>query len=106
MSGMDLGTLIATLEAMPQDGEISFGFAQPHSYRGSYDEVAFAPQENAIVADMLRHAKSALGATFQGYKGGEFTMGEYTPTHIAPYGVSGEYEITDMVVRYWQKEVA
>ena len=59
---------------------------------------------NPPVADvsvvLLAHAKSAMGATFTGWKGGEFTMGEYTDCHIGEYGTCGE-EITSAHLKLW-----
>ena len=49
---------------------------------------------------MLKHAKSALGATFPGWKGGEYTMNEHTPVYIGKYGECGE-EITSIHFKYW-----
>jgi len=39
---------------------------------------------------MLKAARLALGATFKGYKGGEYTMFEWTHCWLAQYGCSGE----------------
>ncbi len=83
---MNLKELIRQLEEMRPEAIVPHGFGEPMSYRGFYDEVAFEPVENAKIGDMLEHAKSALGATFTGYKGGEFTMQEDTPCWIAEYG--------------------
>lgn len=87
---MTLGQLIEKLEKAPQDRVVRFGFGAPMSYRGYYEDVAFEPAENVTVASMLAHARSALGATFTGYKGGEYTMQEYTQTWRAEYGCTGE----------------
>lgn len=83
-----LKDLISWLESQPPDAVVPHGFGHPLSYRGYYDQVAFLPVENARIGDMLEHAKSALGATFMGYKGGEYTMHEYTNCWIADYGCS------------------
>jgi len=98
---MILKDLINKLEAMDQNAVVDNGFSTPHSDRGDYSELAFHPEETAKVSDMLKYAKSALGATFTGWKGGEFKMGEYTPVHIGEYGTCGE-EINSAHFRLWE----
>lgn len=58
------------------------------SYRGYYDDLAIAPAFNGreTVAGTLAKLESALGATFTGYKGGEFVMDDATPLWVAGYG--------------------
>lgn len=100
LNNTTLGMLIEWLES--QDGEmvVRDGFSTPHSDRGSYDELAFSPEKESKIADMLMHAKSAVGATFEGWKGGEFTMHEHTPVYIGDYGSCGE-PITPTLFKYW-----
>lgn len=93
MSGprhLTLGELIERLEAEDPAKVVRQGFANPDSYRGYYHDLAFEPAWNVSVADMLADARSALGATFQGWKGGDFTMGEYTDCWLAVRGDTGE----------------
>ena len=101
---MNLKELIEQLSDMSPDATVPHGFGAPMSYRGYYDEVAFEPEENARIGDMLQHAKTALGATFTGYKGGEFTMHEDTPCWIAEYGQSSPNSdlIGPTLVRMWR----
>ena len=87
---MNLGDLIKQLEEYNPDTKVPLGFGAPHSYRGDYYSVAFEPVEVTTIREMLEHAKSALGATFTGYKGGEYTMEDWTTCYIAAYGCSGE----------------
>lgn len=87
---MTLGDLIAYLKKEDKEKVVPKGFNNPHSYRGYYDELAFEPAENITVGEMLKAAEGALGQTFTGYKGGEYTMGEYTEIHLANYGDCGE----------------
>jgi hypothetical protein len=87
---MTLGELIAALAAAPAGKAVAHGFGNPHSYRGYYDEVAFEPARNITVGDMLAAARSALGATFQGWKGGDYVMKEYTDCWLATEGDCGE----------------
>lgn len=77
---LSLGELIAALEKVEdKDRVVPIGFHRPHSYRGYYRDLAFEVTENSpTVRDMLDAARSALGKTFQGWKGGDFAMGEHT----------------------------
>lgn len=84
---LTLGQVIDTLAAIPdQDRVVSPAFGAPHSDRGYYRDVAFTPVESATVAEMLAHARSAVGETFQGWKGGDFTMSRSTDCWINVYG--------------------
>jgi hypothetical protein len=84
-----LGQLIDTLAAADQAHVVEDGFGEPMSWRGVYAFVGFSPVRNAVVADMLNWARSAVGATFEGYKGGDFTMTRDTPCFISSYGETG-----------------
>ena len=87
---MTLGDLIKYLKAQPPNKVLPIGFTSPHSYRGYYECLAFEPVENVLVGNMLEDAITALGATFQGYKGGDYTMKEHTECYLANYGDCGE----------------
>lgn len=93
MDYFGLGDLIATLEKEDPARVLPFGFHRPHSYRGYYEQLAFEPAENITIGEMLAAARSALGATFEGYKGGDYTMDERTECWIAHYGQSGSNQI-------------
>jgi hypothetical protein len=87
---MMLRDLILSLRAQPADKRLKLGFANPHSYRGYYNELAFEPKKDVTVGEMLAAATSALGATYGGYKGGQYTMNECTDCWLAEYGDCGE----------------
>jgi len=71
----DLGELIARLQREEDpDRRVRYGFAHPHSYRGDYRELAFEARESVTVGEMLSDARSALGTTYEGWKGGDYTM--------------------------------
>lgn len=89
-TSLGLGALIARLEREDPNRILPLGFAEPHSYRGYYEQLAFEPRQNIAIGDMLAAARSALGRTFVGYKGGEYTMHKYVECWIANYGESGE----------------
>ena len=95
-----LGILIDWLAQQDQELIVKDGFGAPHSDRGSYAELAFAPREEAHIGDMLNYALSAVGGTFIGWKGGEFTMDRSTPVYIGEYGECGD-AITPTHFKYW-----
>lgn len=87
---MHLKDLIEFLETRDPSHIPPIGFVSPHSYRGDYAQVAFEPARGVTVGDMLNAAKAAHGATFCGYKGGDYTMGDYTDCYLANHGCLGE----------------
>ncbi|MFE3123708.1 hypothetical protein ACFXHD_09835 [Streptomyces hydrogenans] len=86
---MTLEELIATLEAADPTLVLPYGFTNPHSYRGYYHELAFEPATDIMVGSMLADARSALGTTYTGWKGGDFTMQGYTDCWLAQEGSAG-----------------
>jgi hypothetical protein len=87
---MTLAGLIAELETRDPLAVVPLGFRNPHSSRACYSEVAFEPAANVTVGEMLQEARAAVGATYDGWKGGEFLMGLDTQVHLAPPSRSGE----------------
>jgi hypothetical protein len=89
---LPLGQLIDRLRREPdQSRRVKIGFGNPHSYRGYYEDVAFEIVRDVTVGDMLAAAESALGNTYGGWKGDEFTMGWYTNTWlVSEWGDCGE----------------
>lgn len=79
---LDLGDVIAALEAQDPAKVLPVGFYGPHSYRGYYDELAFEVCANVTVGDMLAAARSAVGRTFEGWKGGDYTMDTSSLVHL------------------------
>lgn len=91
---LSLGALLGALRELPQGSSLLGGISDPHSYRGYYERLAFTPAgEEQPVEDAIRVASIALGATFTGYKGGEFRMNEHSLVYLASYGYTGE-EVT------------
>lgn len=87
---MTLGDLIERLREESSDTVVPMGFSHPHSYRGHCQDLAFEPERDTTVGEMLAWAESALGSCFPGYKGGEFEMTWYTDVWLATYGCTGE----------------
>lgn len=90
---MTLDELITALEAEDPDRVLPLGFSNPHSWRGAYSELAFEPTANVTVGAMLADARSAHGATYQGWKGGEYEMSGWTDCHLDEEGRSVGEEI-------------
>jgi len=101
----NLEQLISRLEAIPnKNATVRWGFGEPHCSRGDYSEVAFDPAQNVTIQSMLDHARSALGSTYEGWKGGEFTMHAYTECWIEKHGNWDGNGISDYLINYWEEE--
>ncbi len=89
---MTLGKLIKTLENEKLPGEtIITGLGELRSYRGYYIDLAFEPSiVKQTVDNLLDKCRMSMGKIFEGFKGGEYMMGETTPLWVAEYGCSGE----------------
>jgi hypothetical protein len=94
---MYLLRLIEILEKCHPGRPCKYGFAMPHSYRGDYFCLAFRPKRNQLVGEMLTAAKSALGAIYTGWKGGEYEMNQYTEVFLADQGKCG-IELNEVVL--------
>lgn len=91
---LTLGQLITELAQSAPDAEVTFDSGEPvggcGSYRGYYSDLAFCKgDEPRSVASLLEEARTANGKTFEGYKGGDFTMSDDTPLWFAEYGCLG-----------------
>lgn len=71
---LTLREVIARLEREDPAKRLPVGFHAPHSYRGYYEQLAFEVTYDITVGDMLAAAEAAMGATFQGWKGGDYVM--------------------------------
>lgn len=87
---MILLDIITKLQAANPNLVVPMGFARPHSYRGDYSQLAFEPQQNVTVAEMLASAKEADGKKYSGYKGGNYLMDGNVTVYLALYGDCGE----------------
>lgn len=109
-SGLTLGELIAELERLPEKAviELDFGGAVPttlDSYRGYYDQLALGytgeyGATTPTVGSLLAELKSAVGKTFQGWKGGDYVMTEKTNIFIANPGCTSDTYIKEVVSKY------
>lgn len=88
---MKLGEVIQRLSKESGDLVLPYGIEHPHSYRGYYERLAFElDREPSTVDDWLALLRSCVGRTFQGWKGGDFTMGEDSLVYVANEGSTGE----------------
>lgn len=95
---LGLDDVIAALEAEDPDRVLPIGFNNPHSFRGDYAQLAFEPALNIKVGEMLDAARSALGTTYQGWKGGDFTMHGSTECWIAEEGRGSDNQIGPLLM--------
>lgn len=95
-----LGDVIQALERADPTAEVQFDFCylaptEVDSYRGYYEHLALgwknadAPPYWPKVSELLVTLKAAVGATFEGWKGGRFRMRADTPLWVANRGHSG-----------------
>lgn len=86
MNNMTVIDLKKVVESLPDD-YFGLGISSVHSWRGSYDEPAFALDPNVSKQTMLNVVDSCLSYIFEGWKGGEFKYYEDSPIHFDPDGV-------------------
>jgi hypothetical protein len=107
---LSLGDFIETLSNAPHDSlvflststssEPSATMPEFNSYRGYYHDIALEPWNGTLtVEQLLSAANDACGRTFEGYKGGDFTMDADTPLWIANYGSASGIAIRYIDVR-------
>lgn len=121
LTQITLGELIQKLEAV-EDKTLpvayDFEYAYPtifQCWRGSYAELALGWSHHGYqacdawgkstqppVAAFLEECKSAVGQTFEGWKGGDFIMGLGTAIWVANPGNSGSTAIVDAVQKSWE----
>ena len=104
---MTLGEMITAISAV--DSNLSVVIELPNgervvpthliSYRGYYSDLAIEYGKDTMTVgefgDML---KNAVGETFTGYKGGDFTMSKITPMWVDHYGCASGIVVLDIVV--------
>ena len=106
---MTLGKIIDWLERLPPEDEVVFDFcrASPSgidSSRGDYAELAlgYSFEQVATVLDVLKWCKGAVGATFSGYKGGDYMMTRDTQVWVDKWGAWTGTAIDSMEHNYGQ----
>lgn len=98
---LTLGQVIERLARLSPDLLCKPAFGEPDSWRGDYASIAFEPRESATVREMLSCARAADGATFTGYKGGNYRMTLNTQCYVAEYGeYNGEEDDALSIANY------
>lgn len=103
-----LGQLIDALKTASPTGSVRFDWCDLHpaglaSYRGYYEDLAIGFMCEkwtpiVTVSDFLLECQSAIGKTFEGYKGGDFEMDRDTVLWVANYGSSTGWAIVGVKV--------
>jgi hypothetical protein len=108
---LTLGDLIRLLDQVEKpETPVRFDFARfkpkdLDSYRGYYDQLALGwgeMEKERTVEEMLVMCRQAVGNTFEGYKGGLYTMRLSTPLWVANYGDCHDTAIVGVVDAGWQ----
>lgn len=99
-SGLNLGEIIAELEKLPRLANIEFDFGSANvtvldSYRGYYDQLALGYDGTyggklMTVGELLDDCTAALGKSFTGWKGGDYTMDAKTSVFVANSGCTSD----------------
>ena len=92
---MTIGEVMDELRTLPRNTTVAYGFGNPHSYRGYYNQCAFEPLTDTTVGEMLDACERAIsGEVFEGFKGGDYytyyTYNAYTTAYLAAWGDTGE----------------
>ena len=81
--------LIEKLEQLPADTQFYDGFSNPHSWRGSYRELAVEPTNMVQVHKMINYLEEASSSVYEGWKGGAFKMNKECEVYLAHEGTCG-----------------
>jgi len=73
-----------------------------HSWRGSYSELATSYTDEdwskaPTISKCISMFEDAIGKTYTGYKGGEYTMNKNTPVWVSNYGESKSTGIVEVL---------
>lgn len=107
-SQLTIGGLIDTLKRKDPSVLVTFDFVHfsPRgvgSFRGYYEDLAIGyAKDECTVECLLALLNDAVGKTFSGYKGGEYTMCTDTVVWVANHGESADTAIVDAVDDGWR----
>jgi len=85
-NGLSVQEVLEELKQKDPSLQLKIGLGNPMSYRGYYECLAFGPHENVTVQTMMEIITKCIGDTFQGYKGGDYTMDTDTETYFVASG--------------------
>lgn len=98
---ISLGYFIELLSARPVEQDVYFDVlnlvpTNLDSYRGYYEDLAigFSLDGRCLVGALLAECRAAVGAEYQGYKGGEYIMDEDTALWVSNWGRCGNLIVT------------
>jgi hypothetical protein len=83
------------LETVDGSFTFSFGFDEPHSWRGQYCEVSFTTAHNVTAPHVLSSIDEAVTDTFEGWKGGYYKYGLADVGHLEAGGAGCYTEDAD-----------
>lgn len=87
---LSLGELVGVLETQPRDRVVRRGLTNPHSYRVYSFDIAFELGGPISILGMLAVVRSAIGETFEAWKGGDYIMSTESGVHVAKRGEPGD----------------
>jgi hypothetical protein len=101
---MSLGQLIYSLEGISPLTYVSYDWwgMKPttiQSYRGYYEDIALGVTQDGLATtaqQLLAECRKALGADFEGYKGGRYRATEDTGLWASEYGQVSDIIITGL----------
>lgn len=102
---LGIGELAALLRATPPDkvviadapnGPVTVS-RDVMSYRGYYDQLAIEPDGQTTAGALATALSEAIGESFQGYKGGDYSMSRNTPVWLSRHGDASGYAVTGVV---------
>ena len=67
------------------------------SYRGYYCDLAIEYSDTSNYFDLLQALEEAIGKTYTGYKGGNYTMCEDTTVWVSNYGKCSGLALVDVI---------
>lgn len=99
---LTLGQILKELKSHEPGAEVYFDFehARPvniDSYRGYYEDLSLGfdfSSQPMKCEELVKLLRGCIGRSFEGYKGGEYTMDEETTVWVANHGNTGGTAIT------------
>jgi hypothetical protein len=102
---LTLGKAIEELKKLDQSFLVVLADGQSpgsvESYRGYYQDLSIYPTDSSVtVGNLLTVLEGAVGRTFRGYKGGDFTMDLDTPLWTGSIGpaIMGVAVVNDVAI--------
>lgn len=95
----DLGKLIKFLQDRDPNTVTKFGIRNPHSFRGNYSDLALEPTKGeSTVGQWLEVLEAQVGTVHEGWKGGDYTMGDMTDVWFSYEGDGGDNKVGELIM--------